>query len=76
MAEERSTRSRPHSGNGSLSPEQRQSVVQALGRALSEQVQRRLDRHATGPVELQAKVLIDIIVGEHDPPEAPALQSP
>src|SRR5213083_653693 len=42
MAEERSTRSRPHSGNGSLSPEQRQSVVQALGRALSEQVQRRI----------------------------------
>src|SRR5438270_8524626 len=42
MAEERTTSSSPRSGNGSLSPEQRASIVQALGRALSEQVQRRI----------------------------------
>src|SRR3954453_3247307 len=42
MAEERSTQRRSHSGNGALSHEQRQSVVQALGRVLSEQVQSRI----------------------------------
>jgi 1-acyl-sn-glycerol-3-phosphate acyltransferase len=42
MAEERSTQSRSHSGNGALTGEQRQSVVQALGRVLSEQVQSRI----------------------------------
>src|SRR4051812_24351372 len=42
MAEERSTQSRPRGGNGALTHEQRQSVVQALGRVLSEQVQRRI----------------------------------
>src|SRR3954463_8894669 len=42
MAEERSTKSRSHGGNGSLTHEQRQSVVQALGRALSEQLQARI----------------------------------
>jgi 1-acyl-sn-glycerol-3-phosphate acyltransferase len=42
MAEERSTQSRSRSGNGALSHEQRQSVVQALGRVLSEQVQARI----------------------------------
>src|SRR5438270_13968112 len=42
MAEERTTSSSPRSGNGSLSPEQRASIVQALGRTLSEQVQRRI----------------------------------
>src|SRR3954449_10373533 len=42
MAEERSTKSRSHGGNGALTHEQRQSVVQALGRALSEQLQARI----------------------------------
>src|SRR3954449_6746727 len=42
MAEERSTQRRPHSGNGALSDEQRQSMVQALGRVLSEQLQARI----------------------------------
>src|SRR3954453_1892098 len=42
MAEERSTQSRSHSGNGALSQEQRQSIVQALGRMLSEQLQSRI----------------------------------
>jgi 1-acyl-sn-glycerol-3-phosphate acyltransferase len=42
MAEERSTRNRSQGGNGSLTHEQRQSVVQALGRALSEQLQARI----------------------------------
>src|SRR3954452_2786276 len=43
MSEE-STRDRSHQsgGNGSLSADQRQNVVQALGRVLSEQVQRRI----------------------------------
>src|SRR4051795_3674700 len=42
MAEERSTQRRSHSGNGALSNEQRQSVMQALGRVLSEQLQARI----------------------------------
>jgi 1-acyl-sn-glycerol-3-phosphate acyltransferase len=42
MAQERSTQNRPPSGNGALSHEQRQSVMQALGRVLSEQVQARI----------------------------------
>src|SRR3954447_204150 len=42
MAEERGTQSRSHSGNGALSQEQRQSMVQALGRLLSDQVQARI----------------------------------
>jgi 1-acyl-sn-glycerol-3-phosphate acyltransferase len=42
MAEERSTKSRSRGGNGALTQEQRQSVVQALGRALSEQLQARI----------------------------------
>ena len=43
MAEERSrTRTASHAGNGALSQDQRQSVVQAIGRVLSEQVQRRI----------------------------------
>src|SRR4051812_33337397 len=41
---EGSTKDRSHqtSGNGSLSPEQRRNVIQALGRVLSEQLQRRI----------------------------------
>src|SRR3954449_1004765 len=42
MAQERSTQSKSPRGNGALSQEQRQSVVQALGRALSEQLQARI----------------------------------
>src|SRR3954449_9468444 len=42
MAQERSTQSRSPSGNGALSQEQRQSMVQALGRLLSDQVQARI----------------------------------
>src|SRR4051794_14327469 len=42
MAEERSTQSRSHGGNGALSHEQRQSVIAALGRMLSEQLQARI----------------------------------
>jgi 1-acyl-sn-glycerol-3-phosphate acyltransferase len=42
MAEERSTKNRSRGGNGALTHEQRQSVVQALGRALSEQLQARI----------------------------------
>src|SRR3954467_2815143 len=42
MAEERTTTSKSRNGNGALSPEQRQSVVQALGRMPSEQVQARI----------------------------------
>ena len=41
MAEERTTRAHG-SGNGALTQEQRQSVTQALGRLLSEQVQKRI----------------------------------
>src|SRR4051812_16960283 len=41
---EGSTRDRSHAadGNGSLSPEQRQNIAQALGRVLSDQVQKRI----------------------------------
>jgi 1-acyl-sn-glycerol-3-phosphate acyltransferase len=41
---ERSTRDRSHaaSGNGSLSHDQRQNVAQALGRVLSDQIQKRI----------------------------------
>src|SRR6266536_6023157 len=43
MSEERTKRtSHAASGNGALSAEQRRSAVQALGRLLSEQVQRRI----------------------------------
>src|SRR3954466_3953688 len=42
MAEERSTKSRSHGGNGALTQEQRQSAIQALGRLVSEQVQKRI----------------------------------
>jgi 1-acyl-sn-glycerol-3-phosphate acyltransferase len=42
MAEERTTRGSARSGNGALSHEQRQSVVQALGRVFSDQVQARI----------------------------------
>lgn len=42
MAEERTKRGSARSGNGALSHDQRQSVVQALGRLLSEQVQARI----------------------------------
>src|SRR3954463_12249653 len=42
MAEERTTRGRARSGNGALSHEQRQSVIAALGRMLSEQLQSRI----------------------------------
>src|SRR3954449_6588830 len=42
MAQERSTQSKSPRGNGALSQEQRQSVVQALGRMLSDQVQSRI----------------------------------
>jgi 1-acyl-sn-glycerol-3-phosphate acyltransferase len=42
MAEERSTKRRSQGGNGSLTREQRQSVVQALGRMLSDQLQARI----------------------------------
>jgi 1-acyl-sn-glycerol-3-phosphate acyltransferase len=42
MAEESTTRRSPQSGNGSLSAEQRANVVKALGRVLSEQLQRRI----------------------------------
>src|SRR4051794_16474411 len=42
MAEERTTTSKSRNGNGALSPEQRQSVVQALGRMLSRQGQARI----------------------------------
>src|SRR4051812_16813438 len=45
MSEERTTRDRGShaaSGNGSLTGEQRQSAVQALGRMLSEQLQSRI----------------------------------
>src|SRR4051794_2280459 len=43
MSEERTTgRSHGASGNGSLSTEQRANIAQALGRLLSDQVQRRI----------------------------------
>jgi 1-acyl-sn-glycerol-3-phosphate acyltransferase len=42
MAEESTKRRGSHSGNGALSHDQRQSVVQALGRVLSDQVQKRI----------------------------------
>src|SRR3954453_101060 len=42
MAEESTTRRGSHAGNGSLTPEQRQSVVQAIGRLLSDQLQKRI----------------------------------
>ena len=42
MAEESTTSRGSHSGNGALSRDQRQSVVQALGRVLSDQVQKRI----------------------------------
>jgi 1-acyl-sn-glycerol-3-phosphate acyltransferase len=43
MSEEKTRgRARAQSGNGALTHDQRQSVVQALGRLLSEQVQRRI----------------------------------
>jgi 1-acyl-sn-glycerol-3-phosphate acyltransferase len=42
MAEEQTRRGRSHTGNGALTHEQRQTVVQALGRMLSEQVQKRI----------------------------------
>src|SRR3954454_21961212 len=45
MSEERTTRDRgtnAANGNGSLSAEQRQNIVQALGRLFSDQVQKRI----------------------------------
>src|SRR4051794_6527805 len=44
MSEERTTDrgSRARSGNGALSPDQRQSAIQALGRLMSDQVQKRI----------------------------------
>src|SRR4051795_10931282 len=44
MSDERTTDrgSRARSGNGALSPDQRQSAIQALGRLMSDQVQKRI----------------------------------
>jgi 1-acyl-sn-glycerol-3-phosphate acyltransferase len=42
MADQRTTGSSAHTGNGALSNDQRRSVVQALGRVLTDQVQQRI----------------------------------